>query len=75
VPGVPCNDRSDPWLAPDGREWFRRRRGQRMMLPAASEYGLSPPRRTRVAAAAWHLCASVHAGPLGKAALWALREP
>lgn len=60
-----------PWLAPDGREWFARRR-QRIMVPAASEYGLAPPRRTRVAVAARHLCTSVRAGPLGKAALWAV---
>lgn len=62
-----------PWLAPDGREWFARRRGQRILLAdPASSTGWTAPRRTRVAIAARHLCTSVRAGPLGKAALWGL---
>jgi hypothetical protein len=65
-----------PWLAADGHPWFARRRGHRILVPdPGSSTGWTAPRRTSVAVAAWHLCASVRAGPLGKAALWALREP
>lgn len=69
-----------PWRTPDGREWFATRRGPRVLVPRETVPWVSPkrapelvpPRRTRVSVAARHLCTSVRAGPLGKAALWGL---
>lgn len=65
-----------PWLAPDGRPWFARRRGRRVLLPdPASSTRWTAPRRTRVAVAARHFCASVRGAralPLTKGLLWGL---
>ena len=62
-----------PWRAPDGRLWFSRRRGHRILLAdSASSTGWTGPRLSRVAVATRHLCTSRRAGPLGKGALWAL---
>lgn len=63
-----------PWLAPDGRPWFahRRRRPVFGLVPGFRDGDdlLVHARRTRVSVAARHLCTSVRASPLGKAALW-----
>lgn len=61
-----------PWLAPDGREWFARRRRRRVLVSGERDDTFELARRTRVAVAASHFCISLRAGPLGKAALWGL---
>lgn len=67
-----------PWLAPDGRPWLTYR-PRVTLFPVAHSFGPRGEwntgtrcRHTRVAVAARHLCTSVRAGPLGKAALWGL---
>ena len=61
-----------PWLAPDGRPWFARRRGRRVFVAGLRDGEFDLARRTRVAVVVSHFCASRRAGPLGKAALWGL---
>lgn len=67
-----------PWLAPDGREWGARR-PCRFPYVAPSLHDVCraagvfvPPRRTPVARAVRQHIAGINAGPLGRAALWAL---
>ena len=67
------------WLAPDGREWGARRLRRPPRVPVGPIYQnlppallFVPPVRTPVARAVRHLAAEVGAGPLGRAALWAL---
>lgn len=68
----------DPWLAPDGREWFARRRRRmpyfspRLRDMARANGAFIAPPRTPVAKACKLSINSLGAGPLGRAALSAL---
>lgn len=67
-----------PWLAPDGREWFARRRRRlpfitprlRDLAKAGGSF-VAPP-RTAVERACKLSISSLRAGPIGRAALEAL---
>lgn len=60
-----------PWLAPDGRPWFEKRPGHRILVPdGGSSTVWTAPRKTRVAIAARHIC--VRPYPIGKSRLWRL---
>ena len=70
-----------PWLAPDGRPWGETRPGHRILAPRDTVHwvslkrapGFVPPRKTRTAIAARHLCTGgLRPGRLGKSTLWRL---
>lgn len=63
-----------PWLATDGRPWFEKRPGHRILVPdGGGSTGWTAPRKTRVAIAARHLCTGgLRPGRLGKSTLWRL---